>query len=68
MAWEIVDKEQFKEFLNTYPHTLVHDFYMDWHSWNDFRDGRIWPESMVAMMQDMYGTEIYKINDDYIKE
>ena len=41
--------------------------YMDWHSWNDFRDDRVWPESMVAMMQEIYDTETYRIRDDYIK-
>ena len=68
MAWKEVNREEFTKFIKTYPHPLNHDFYMDWHSWNDFRDDRVWPQSMVAMMQDMYGTEIYKINDDYIKE
>ena len=67
MAWEIVNKERFVEFVQTYPYPLEHDFFMDWHDWNDFRDGRVWPESMVAMMQDMYETEIYRIRDDYIK-
>lgn len=68
MAWKEVNKEELITFIKTYPHPLVHDFYMDCHSWNDFRDGRVWSESMVAMVQDMYGTETYKIRDDYIKE
>ena len=68
MTWKEVNKEEFVKFIETYPHPLVHDFYMDWHSWNDFRDYRVFPESMVAMMQDIYGTETYKIKDDYIKE
>ena len=67
MAWKEVNKEELIKFIKTYPHPLSHDFYMDWHSWNDFRDDRVWPESMVAMMQEIYDTETYRIRDDYIK-
>ena len=55
-----------KNFIENYPTPLEHDFFMDWHSWNDFREGRIWPESMVAMAFEMYNDKIYKIRKDYI--
>jgi len=62
-----VSKEEFLDFLRSYPYPLERDFYMDWWSWNDFRDGRKWPESMVAVTDD-YGEEsVYKIRDCYIK-
>ena len=67
MAWKEVNKEELIEFIKTYPYSLVHVFDRDWHSWNDFRDDRVWPESMVAMMQEIYDTETYRIRDDYIK-
>lgn len=67
MAWKEVNKEELITFIKTYPYPLSHDFYMDWHSWNDFRDDRVWPESMVAMMQEIYDIETYRIRDDYIK-
>jgi hypothetical protein len=47
-----VSREAFVEFLQTYPNPL------EWNctgicepplgSWNDFSDGKIWPESIVA--------------------
>ena len=35
---------------------------------SDYHDkSGVWSESMVAMMQDIYGIETYRIRDDYIK-
>ena len=64
--WQYVSKEELIEFLKSYPYPLERDFYMDWYSWNDFRDGRIWPESMVAMAS-CYDDE-FKICKDYLTE
>ena len=47
--WKHVTKQELIDFLSAYPYQLERDFFMDWYSWNDFRDGRHWPESMVAM-------------------
>ena len=63
-----VSQEEFIEFLRSYPYPLERDFYMDWFSWNDFRDGRKWPESIVAMAFEYGGDSEYKIRDCYIKE
>ena len=64
--WEYVTKEEMKNFIKNYPIPLEHDFFMDWHSWNDFREGCVWPESMVAMAFEMYNDRIYRIRKDYI--
>lgn len=64
--WKYVTKQELIDFLKEYPFPLAQDFYMDWHSWNDFRDGRVWPDSMVAMAS-AYDDE-FKIYDGYIKE
>ena len=64
--WEYVTKEEMINFIKNYPAPLTHDFYMDWHSWNDFRENRKWPESMIAMAFEMYDDKIYKIRKDYI--
>lgn len=54
-----VTKEEFEEFIANYPNKLEKDYYMDWWSWNDFSDGKIWPESMVAKRWDgLYNTPI----------
>lgn len=45
-----MSKEEFDAFLEAYPNKLEKDYYMDWYSWNDFSDGKVWPESVVAMM------------------
>ena len=62
-TWEVVTKEEFEKYIKSYPNKLVRDYYMDWYSWNDFSDGKVWPESMVAMMSDgSYNVPIeYKI-------
>ncbi len=64
--WKFVTKQELIDFVKSYPFPLERDFYMDWYSWNDFRDGRIWPESMVAMAS-VYDDE-FKIYDGYIQE
>lgn len=66
VEWKLVTKQELIEFINSYPFPLVRDFYMDWYSWNDFRDGRRWPESMVAIAS-AYDDE-FKIYDGYIRE
>lgn len=48
--WQKVSKDELIEFINSYPCELDIDYFMDHVSWNDFRDGRVWPESMVAMI------------------
>ena len=62
--WQYVSKEEMEDFVRNYPYPLEQDFYMDWYSWNDFRDGRVWPESMVAMAS-AYDDE-FKICKDYL--
>ena len=47
--WENVTKDELTEFVNTYPCELDTDYYMGVITWNDFRDGRVFPESMVAV-------------------
>lgn len=64
--WQYVSKEELIEFVKAYPYPLDQDFYMDWYSWNDFRDGRRWPESMVAMAS-AYDDE-FKICKDYLTD
>ena len=63
--WKRVTKQELIDFVESYPFPLEQDFYMDWYSWNDFRNGRKWPESMVAMASG-YDDE-FKIYDGYIQ-
>ena len=63
--WKHVTEQELIKFIKEYPFPLVQDFYMDWYSWNDFRDGRVWPDSMVAMAS-AYDDE-FKIYDGYIQ-
>ena len=67
-TWKQVTKEELKKFIKSYPIKLIYDFYMDWDSWNDCRNNRKWPESMVAMAYEMYNQNIYKIREDYLNE
>lgn len=67
-TWEYVTKDELKNFIKSYPIKLEYDFYMDQGSWNDFRNNRKWPESMVATAYEMYNDKIYKIRKDYINE
>ena len=64
--WKLVTKKELIDFLEKYPFPLVQDFYMDVCSWNDFRDGRRWPESMVAMASAV--DDEFKIFDGYIRD
>lgn len=44
-----VTKEEFIKFIKAYPNKLEQDQYPEYmHSWNDFSEGKKWPESMVA--------------------
>ena len=52
------------KFVKSYPCKLDGDYYMDTYTWNDFRDGRVFPESMVAIMDAM--DEDCRICKDYI--
>lgn len=62
--FQYVSKEELIKFVQSYPYPLERDLYMDWYSWNDFRDGRVWPESVVAMAS-VYDDE-FKICKDYL--
>lgn len=48
--WEKVSKDKLADFVKSYPCKLDSDYYMDYISWNDFRDGRVFPESIVAIL------------------
>lgn len=62
--WEIVTEDELMKFVKSYPCKLDGDYYMDTYTWNDFRDGRVFPESMVAMMD--VRDEECRICKDYI--
>ena len=62
--WENVSRDEFVDFIKSYPYDLVSDYYMDVISWNDFRDGRVFPESIVAMID--VRDEDCRICKDYI--
>ena len=62
--WEIVTKDELMKFVKSYPCKLDGDYYMDTYTWNDFRDGRVFPESMVAMID--VRDEECRICKDYI--
>ena len=62
--WEKVSRDEFVDFIKSYPCELDADYYMDVISWNDFRDGRTFPESMVAIV-DAMGLDC-RICKDYI--
>ena len=69
-----VSKEEFEEFVNSYPNKL------DWNvtgiceppmgSHNDFSDGAVWPDSMVTKVFIMDGSAYYggKHSEYYIKQ
>ena len=61
--WEIVTKDELAEFINSYPCELYTDYYMEVITWNDFRDGKVFPESMVACIDLM--DESCRICRDY---
>jgi hypothetical protein len=54
MNWKKVSKEEFNIFLANYPNKLEKDvayfFEPPMLSYNDFSDGKKWPESMVAQV------------------
>ena len=62
--WQYVNKKDFDEFINTYPYRLICDTYMDACTWNDVRDGRMYPDSVIAIAS-LYGDD-FKICRDYI--
>lgn len=62
--WQKVSKDELVDFLNSYPCKLDADCYMGVITWNDFRDGRVFPESIVAMIDVM--DEDCRICKDYI--
>ena len=59
-----VTKDELAEFIKSYPCELDCDYYMEAITWNDFRDGRVFPDSMVAMIDTM--DEDCRICKDYI--
>lgn len=62
--WQKVSRDEFADFINSYPCDLDTDYYMGAISWNDFRDGRTFPESMVAIVDAM--DDDFRICKDYI--
>ena len=48
MGYKQVSEQEFKDFIKSFPRKLEEDLYMDWYTWNDFSDGKIWPESIVC--------------------
>ena len=62
--WEKISKDELTEFVNTYPCELSIDYYMGVMTWNDFRDGRVFPEGMIAVVDAM--DEDCRICRDYI--
>lgn len=62
--WQKVTEDELVEFISSYPCELDTDYYMEAITWNDFRDGRVFPESMVAMIDIM--DEECRICKDYI--
>ena len=55
--FEYCSKEEFIEFLKSYPNPLNRDYYMDAFSYNDFKIADKWPDSIVAMMYPAYYPE-----------
>lgn len=62
--WQNVTKYELCEFVVSYPYKLERDYYMDFVTWNDFRDGRTFPDSIVAKIDLM--DESCRICKDYI--
>lgn len=68
-----VSKEEFNNFITGYPKPLEKDVYAVVDppilSFNDFSDGKVWPESVVAFISlgaDQYGRFATKEeNDEY---
>ncbi len=58
-----VSEAEFNEFIKSYPNKLDEDYFMDWFTWNDFSDGKVYPDSIVAMFYNgLYNTpKVYKI-------
>lgn len=52
MSWKQVSREELKAFVSKYPRSLDVDVTgicePPMRSWNDFSNGKVWPESMVA--------------------
>jgi len=54
--WALVTREVFREFVDGYKHSFYHDLVYDVcaifdppiGSYNDFSDGKVWPESVVC--------------------
>ena len=72
-----VSKEEFKQFIENYPNKLEWDVAgmcePPYGSYNDFSDGKVWPESVVAsviMNEAMKGHPAYngELNEYKIKE
>lgn len=63
-----VTKEEFYEFINSYNNKLEIDvagmFEPPLKSYNDFTDGKVWPESVVAFIK-MYSESIIPADDEY---
>lgn len=65
-----VSEQEFKDFLTNYPNQLERDvnaiFDPPMVSYNDFADGKVWPESVVAYkVLNKYRDE-NAVNDHYI--
>lgn len=65
-----VTKEEFDKFIKEYPNELITSMYMIGEppslEYNDFSDGKVWPESVVAskMLHEWYNQP----NTYFIKE
>jgi len=59
-----VSREQYESFVASYPNKLSYDVTCicepPMGSYNDFSDGKVWPESMVAKVRMYDGSAYYE--------
>lgn len=65
--WITVSEEEAKQFVAHYPKALVHNFFMDSHSWHDFSEGKSYEASFVVMADINYDSDKlnWRIHKDY---
>jgi hypothetical protein len=70
-VWKSVTKEEFEAFIKAYPKPLKYDVTgicePPLASYNDFSDGKVWPESMVAKISLEEASYMGKPNEYLIK-
>ncbi len=72
-GYKQITKEELNNFIKAYPVKLEYDAYGPepaMGSYNDFSEGKIWPESIIALVK-LYGKQEYynfQPNEYYIKE